>query len=208
MRGVIQGISIDLVGMMNGRPQLLLLEKWKDSSLPIQKWVWVIIGPLQWRQGWRKNRVACSARKAMVNIVILMQSYPQLLKFLLASQLCSSKAACLHGACKQRKQDAQNGQNNKEFQQREGAATHHPHGETPEIVHVLRRSDIRITPLAFLRGVFKLFLGSVRPFRLRACEINASVKPSDQVIPRVFWDQTWRLTIKFTSSEQIRPLRQ
>jgi nicotinamidase-related amidase len=36
---------------------------------------------------------------------------------------------------------------------------------------------------------------------LRACEINASVKPSDQVIPRVFWDQTWRLTIKFTSSE-------
>jgi hypothetical protein len=37
---------------------------------------------------------------------------------------------------------------------------------------------------------------------LRACEINASVKPSDQVIPRVFWDQTWRLTIKFTSSEQ------
>jgi uncharacterized protein (TIGR02996 family) len=38
--------------------------------------------------------------------------------------------------------------------------------------------------------------------RLRACEINASVKPSDQVIPRVFWDQTWRLTIKFTSSER------
>jgi RNA polymerase sigma factor (sigma-70 family) len=36
---------------------------------------------------------------------------------------------------------------------------------------------------------------------LRACEINASVKPSDQVIPRVFWDQTWCLTINFTSSE-------
>jgi hypothetical protein len=39
---------------------------------------------------------------------------------------------------------------------------------------------------------------------LRACEINASVKPSDQVIPRVFWDQTWCLTIKFTSSELIQ----
>jgi hypothetical protein len=37
---------------------------------------------------------------------------------------------------------------------------------------------------------------------LRACEINASVNPSDQVIPRVFWAQTWRLTIKFTSSEK------
>jgi HEAT repeat protein len=38
---------------------------------------------------------------------------------------------------------------------------------------------------------------------LRACEINASVNPSDQVIPRVFWAQTWRLTIKFTSSESL-----
>jgi hypothetical protein len=45
------------------------------------------------------------------------------------------------------------------------------------------------------------------PDDLRACEINASVKPSDQVIPRVFWDQTWRLTIKFTSSEFLPRLR-